>query len=80
MSYPLTTQMARAYQEALLEDARQDRWTRVAKARRPWIWERWALRLGDRLIYAGLRLRERYTPAMCSAPDVCQPVAPNPSV
>lgn len=80
MSYPLTTQMARAYQEALLEDARQERWTRVAKVRRSRIWERWALRLGDRLIYAGLRLRERYAPTIGPAPEACRPVAPKPSV
>jgi hypothetical protein len=75
MSSPLTPHVAQAYQEELLAEARKRHLRTAVRAAHPRLRERFLVRIGELLILAGWRLRERYRPAICSSLDVVPPPA-----
>lgn len=60
-------------QEGLLEEAQGNRTSGVTRTTSPRLQERFFVRTGDFLISAGLRLRERYEPAVRPDSKVYQP-------
>lgn len=70
---PLTPWIVQDYQNALLEQAEQDRVVRAARAASPRFWVRLALRVGDVLIALGIKLQQRYQPVTFgSDPETCR--------
>ena len=65
---------ARAYQEMLLAEAKKVHSPNAAGRVDPQL-ERLLVHVGDVLISAGLRLRERYEPAICNAPETYRSAA-----
>ena len=57
--------LAKEYQNRMLEEAKRYRMLKATRAARPRLQQRLLMRFGDFLISAGLRLKERYKPAMC---------------
>jgi len=71
MYHPNTPSLARAYQEMLLEEAKQSEYTvRVAKTTAPPLQERVFVSAGDALISLGRRLRARYEEPLVCGPEV----------
>lgn len=64
--------IVKEHQKNMLEETKKYRMLKAARATRPRFQERLFMRVGDFLIYAGLRLKERYKPAMCSGPGAYQ--------
>jgi hypothetical protein len=63
----MTTSMALAYQDARLAEVTDVRPLRVARTTGPRLRERVLMHIGDGLIHAGLRLRQRYRPVIVAA-------------
>ena len=61
--------LGKAYQSLLLEEARQARRHGRAVVHTAGLQERLAVRFGNLLVDAGLRLQERYSPMMCPATE-----------
>lgn len=71
MYYPNTSSSARAYQESLLAEVTRDKYTmKVIRRTKPRLQGRMFLRLSDLMVSLGLKLRERYEPAMACGPEV----------
>jgi hypothetical protein len=68
-----TLDMGKAYQNLLLEEARQARRHGRAVVRTAGLQERLAVHFGNLLVDAGLRLQERYSPMMCPATEPARP-------
>ena len=64
MFNPMMLSIAKERQKELLEEAKKYRMLKAARAARPRLQERLCVRVGDFLISAGLRLKERYKPEM----------------
>jgi len=79
MYTPLSSLMARAYQDALLEDARQVQVLRGARVATPRLQHRVLARTGQLLISIGLWLRQRYEPLLYPGPETCPSPAGKPS-
>jgi hypothetical protein len=56
--------IAKEHRDNMLEEVKKDRMVRAIRVRRPGFRERLFVRVGDFLISAGLRLKERYKPEM----------------
>ncbi len=67
----LTPLLARAHQEALLEEAKGNQMVARAGEYSPRLEERVLVRLGAWLVSIGLRLQARYRPEMRTAPGAC---------
>ena len=72
MFNPMTPSLIKAYQDRLLEEAKKGRIPKATRTAKPQLQERLLARVGDLLISAGLRLQERYKPAMCPRPEASQ--------
>ena len=57
--------IAKERQKDMLEETKRYRMLKAFRAGRPRLQERLSVRVGDFLISAGLRLKERYQPEMC---------------
>ena len=57
--------IVKEHQNNMLEEAKKYRMLKAARAASPRLQERLFVRVGDFLISAGLRLKERYKPEMC---------------
>ncbi|HSR30775.1 MAG TPA: hypothetical protein VLY63_09445 [Anaerolineae bacterium] len=68
MSYPLTSQMAKAYQDLLAEEVERDRRIEALDAAGAHLQEWILMGAGDFLISVGQRLLARYEPALSSGP------------
>ena len=64
--------VVKEHQNRLAEEVRRSRLPKPAKPVGLRLWERLFVRIGDLLISTGERLHERYAPAACSCPEVCQ--------
>lgn len=64
----LTPLLARAHQEALLEEAKGNQMVAWARENSPQLEERVLVGLGAWLVSIGLRLQARYRPEMRTAP------------
>lgn len=64
--------IAKVHQNDMLEEAKKYRMLKATRAARPRFQERLLVLAGDFLISAGLRLKERYKPAMCSELEAYQ--------
>ena len=69
MYTPISSLMARAYQDALLEDADQVHEVQAVKATKPRLQHRILARTGEFLISIGLRLYRRYKPMLYPGPE-----------
>ena len=58
------------YKEARWEEARKAHDLRLLKASRPRLGERTAIRIGNLLVFLGLRVLERYRPVLHCGPEV----------
>jgi hypothetical protein len=57
--------IAKEHQKDMLEEVKKCRMLKALRAKRPRLQERLLVRVGDFLISAGLRLKERYQSEMC---------------
>lgn len=72
--FDLTTlaMIVKEHQNNMLKEAKKERMLRAIRAKRPQLRERLSARVGDFLISAGLRLKERYEPDRCSELEAYQ--------
>ena len=71
MQLPITPEMAKAYQDILVQEAQGNRLAGTVKAARPRLQDRLVVGTGDWLIATGQRLRERAKPSSPALPDTC---------
>jgi hypothetical protein len=69
MFHPVIPSLALAYQESLAKEAERERIGKVLVSAKPTFQKRALLRMGNLLILWGLKLRERYEPAICCCPE-----------
>ena len=64
--------ISKVHQNSLLEEAKKNQMLKATRSAKPRLQERLCVRIGDFLISAGLRLKQRYKPAMCPGPEAYQ--------
>lgn len=64
--------IAKEHQNNMLEEVKKNQMLKATRPAEPRLQERLCVRIGDFLISAGLRLKERYTPAICPGPEAYQ--------
>lgn len=71
MHLPTTPEMAKAYQDILVQEAQGNRLAGTIKAARPRLRDRFLVGAGDWLIATGQSLRQRARPTVPTLPDPC---------
>ncbi len=71
MHLPITPEMAKAYQDILVQEAQGKRLAGTVKAARPHLRDRLLVGTGDWLIATGQSLRQRARPAAPALADPC---------
>ena len=71
MHLPVTPEMAKAYQDILVQEAQGARLSGTVKAARPRLRDRFLVGAGDWLIATGQNLRQRAKPPVTALSDPC---------
>jgi hypothetical protein len=80
MNLPTTPQMAKAYQDILLQEARGIRLSGTVRAARPRLRDRLLVGAGDWLIATGQNLQQRAKAPVTALPEPCAQISSKISV